>query len=162
LNADCPAGILEEEDVSLTGGYRDVSASEDCIFCSIVAGNVPAAKLIETDKVISFLDIAPVNRGHCLVVPKRHSESLVNLTQEELHTCIFTVQRIARAAVTATTAEGVNVLQNNGKCAGQVISHVHFHVIPRWSNDGFRFGWRQGSYNEGEIDKLQEEIQALL
>lgn len=135
---------------------------DECIFCRIVAGEVPAATLIETDRVISFMDIAPVNPGHCLIVPKRHVESLVDLTQEELHVCIFAVQRVARVVLQATGAPGFNVLQNNHVCSGQVVPHVHFHVIPRRPDDGFRFGWRQGSYAEGEMQQLQRKILELL
>jgi len=135
---------------------------EECIFCRIAAGEIPAATLIETDRVISFLDIAPVNPGHCLVVPRRHVRTLLEMTQEELHVCIFMVQRVARAAVRATGSEGFNVLQNNHACAGQVVPHAHFHVIPRSCTDGFDLGWRQGDYGEGEMEKLRSRILALL
>jgi len=134
----------------------------ECIFCQIVAGQVPAARLIETDKVVSFLDIAPVNPGHCLVVPKRHVETLLEMTQQELHVCMFTVQRVARAATRAAGAVGFNVLQNNGRCAGQIVPHVHFHVIPRSPDDGFQFGWRQGSYTKDELREFERKVRELL
>jgi histidine triad (HIT) family protein len=135
---------------------------EECVFCQIVNGEVPCAELLGTERAISFLDISPVNPGHALVVPRRHTNSLVELTQEELHTCIFMVQRVARASVRATGAEGFNVLQNNGACAGQEVPHVHFHVIPRSCDDGFSLGWRQGSYEEGEMEELQDRMKDLL
>ena len=135
---------------------------DDCIFCRIVAAEVPAATLIDADNVISFMDIAPVNPGHCLIVPKRHVETLVDLTREELHVCIFAVQRVARAALQATGAPGFSVLQNNDICSGQVVPHVHFHVIPRSPDDGFRLGWRQGCYAEGEMQALQRKMFHLL
>ncbi len=135
---------------------------KDCVFCRIIAGEIPAAKLIETDVVLSFLDIAPVNPGHCLVVPKRHVATLLELSQDELNICIFTVQRLAGAAARATGAVGFNVLQNNGRCAGQIVPHVHFHIIPRSPDDGFKFGWREGSYAEGELEEVQRGIRKLL
>lgn len=135
-----------------------MSETDDCIFCQIIEGEIPSTKLIETGEVLSFLDISPVNPGHALVVPKRHAENLLELRQKELHAAIFTVQRVARGAVRATDAEGFNVLQNNGKVAGQEVDHVHFHVIPRFEGDGFDLGWRHGSYEEGEMQELQEKM----
>jgi len=134
----------------------------DCIFCRIIAGQIPCAKLAETDNVISFMDIAPVNHGHCLVIPKRHVENLLELTEAELHDCIVTAQRVAKATVAATGAVGFNILQNNHPCAGQVVPHMHMHVIPRSPSDGFRFGWRQGRYSEGEMQALQQRILAQM
>lgn len=134
----------------------------DCVFCRIVAGEIPSARLIETDTVISFLDIAPVNPGHCLIVPKRHVETLVDLSGEELSDCAATAQRLARAVMKATDSPGLNLLQNNDRCAGQVVPHAHFHVIPRSPGDGFKFGWRQGGYAEGEVERMLEAINAVL
>ena len=134
----------------------------DCVFCRIVAGEIPAAKLIETETVISFLDIAPVNPGHCLVVPKRHAATLLDLSDEELSDCILAGRQLARVVMEVTGSPGLNLLQNNDRCAGQVVPHVHFHVIPRSPDDGFKFGWRQGSYPEGELERMRSAIGALL
>lgn len=134
----------------------------DCPFCKIIAGDLSAARLVETDKVLSFMDINPVNPGHALVIPKRHVECLLDLTQEELHAISFLVRRVAGAVVDATDADGFNVLQNNGECAGQVVPHVHFHVIPRNEDDEFTFGWRQTSYEEGRLEELTESIRENL
>jgi len=135
---------------------------QDCVFCKIVGGQIPAAALVETDEVISFLDIAPVNPGHCLVVPKRHVQSLLDLNENELVSCILTAQKLARSVMKATGCPGLNLLQNNDRCAGQLVPHAHFHVIPRSPGDGFSFGWRQGRYAEGEMDRLRQKIlQAL-
>ncbi|MFW6456733.1 MAG: HIT family protein [Planctomycetota bacterium] len=132
--------------------------NDDCIFCKIADGEIPATRLLETERVISFLDINPVNQGHALVVPKRHVEDLLGLRQKELHAAIFAVQRVSRAVVRVTEADGFNVLQNNGEVSGQEIPHVHFHVIPRFEDDGFDLGWRQGSYADGEIEVLRDRI----
>jgi len=134
----------------------------ECIFCKIVDGQIPAAKLIETEKVISFLDINPVNPGHALVAPKRHVSSLLDLRQDELHVLMFVAKRVAAAVIRATGSPAFNILQNDGEAAGQIIDHVHFHVIPRDPEDGFRLGWRHLKYAEGQIEQLQQAIQQNL
>ncbi len=134
----------------------------ECIFCRIADGSVPAAKLIETDRVTSFMDLNPVNPGHSLVIPRRHATSLLELTDEELSDIILTARRVAAAARDATGSPAFNILQNDGRAAGQVIQHVHVHVIPRHSGDGFAFGWRQLSYKEGEMGALHRTIRELL
>jgi histidine triad (HIT) family protein len=134
----------------------------DCIFCKIIAGEIPAAKVIETDKVVSFLDIGPVNPGHALVVPRRHVASFLDLQQDELHVMIFIAKRVAAAVTEATGSPAFNILQNDGEAAGQIIRHAHLHVIPRRPDDGFDLGWRQLTYQEGELGALQKAIQARL
>ena len=134
----------------------------DCVFCRIVSGEIPAAMLFEDDDVLVFLDINPVNPGHVLVIPKRHAENLLELEEGEICACAKAVQRAARAAVAVTGSPGFNLLQNNHRCAGQVVPHVHFHVIPRRPDDGFAFGWRQGGYAGDELEALRREMQARL
>jgi histidine triad (HIT) family protein len=135
---------------------------EACVFCRVVAGSIPAAKLVETDSVTSFLDINPVNPGHALVVPKRHVTSFLDLTDEELQAAILVARRVAAAVRGATASSAFNLLQNDGRAAGQVVEHVHFHVIPRHYGDGFAFGWRQLSYKEGELSALQQAVRERL
>ena len=134
----------------------------DCVFCKIIAGEIPAATLIETDKGISFLDINPVNPGHALVMPKRHVASLLDLTQDELHVTSFLAKRVATAVCEATGSPAFNILENNGRAAGQLVDHVHFHVIPRSPDDGFDLGWRQLSYEEGRLQALRDDIRKRL
>jgi len=134
----------------------------ECVFCKIIAGQVPAAMLLETDKAVSFLDINPVNPGHALVMPRRHVTSMLDLRQDELHVLIFIARRLAAAILDATGAEGFNLLLNSGRPAGQIIDHAHMHVIPRRSDDGFSLGWRQQSYEEGELERLQRAIRDRL
>ncbi|MFO7956167.1 MAG: HIT family protein [Candidatus Brocadiia bacterium] len=134
----------------------------ECVFCKIIEGGIPAATLIETDKVISFLDINPVNPGHALVVPKRHVSSFLDLQQDELHVTIFIAKRVAAAVTEATESPAFNILQNTGESAGQLIDHVHMHVIPRSPDDGFELGWRQLEYEEGELEELQRAIEQRL
>jgi histidine triad (HIT) family protein len=133
-----------------------------CVFCRIAAGEIPVALLLDTDEVVGFLDINPVNPGHALVVPRRHAEGLLELTDEELAAAASAVQRVAAAVKAATGSPAFNVLQNDGRAAGQLIQHVHFHVIPRSPDDGFSLGWRQGSYGEGELDAMVERVRREL
>jgi len=134
----------------------------DCVFCKIINGQIPAATLVETDRVVSFLDVNPVNPGHALVVPRRHVESLLDMTQDELQAVASTARRVAAAVVEATGSPAFNILQNEGAAAGQVVGHVHVHVIPRRADDGFAFGWRQLAYEAGQMDALRQAVRALL
>ena len=135
---------------------------EQCIFCKIASGEIPVALLLDTDEVVSFLDINPVNPGHALVVPKRHAGGLLDLTEREVAAAASVVQKVAAAVKAATGSPAFNVLQNDGRAAGQLIEHVHFHVIPRSPDDGFALGWRHGSYGEGELDEMVERIRREL
>ncbi len=134
----------------------------ECIFCRIVSGEVPAAKVAEDDHVLSFLDINPVNPGHCLVIPKRHAADYLELSRQETGAMAALAQRVARAACGATGSPAFNLLLNKGAPAGQVVPHAHLHVIPRCEDDGFSFGWRQLEYDEGELDRLQAAIRERL
>jgi len=135
---------------------------EQCIFCRIVSGDIPAALLVQTERVISFLDIRPVNPGHALVVPRAHVPSLLELEAEDARAAAGVIQRVAAAVCAAVGTTAFSVLQNNGAVAGQVIGHVHWHVIPRKPDDGFALGWRQLTYGEGELAALQDAIRERL
>ena len=130
----------------------------DCIFCKIVEGEIPSAKVYEDDNVLAFLDINPVSPGHVLVVPKRHYELLTDLPSDEMATIGSVLPGISSAVVKATDAEGFNVFQSNGRCAGQEIPHVHFHVIARRSGDGIGIRPAPGTYAEGELEKYRRLV----
>ena len=112
----------------------------DCIFCKIIAGTLPCSKVYEDDAVIAFMDINPINEGHTLIVPKQHFAELHEMP-ETLATQLFKVALRVEKAVRniEIECEGTNLIQNNGKVAGQDVHHVHFHVIPRRKQDTFRF-----------------------
>lgn len=101
-----------------------------CVFCRIVAGEIPASRILETEDILAFLDIQPIEKGHTLVIPKHHYATLLDVPDEVLARVTSGVRRVA-AALLRTGAEGINVLQSNHACAGQVVPHLHFHVIPR-------------------------------
>ncbi len=133
----------------------------DCIFCKIIKGELPSAKVYENDQVVAFLDIHPVRPGHTLIVPKAHCENLMDCRSEVLSVLMNAAQKVARAVVVATGAEGFNLGINNGQAAGQVIFHLHLHIIPRNIGDGL-LPWSQKDYGEGEITVVAEKIRTQL
>ncbi|MEW6360114.1 MAG: HIT family protein [Planctomycetota bacterium] len=133
-----------------------------CIFCKIVAGKLPSCKLMEDKDVLAFVDIGPIRPGHALLIPKKHYERTVDMPGEEVARLMAHLPKLAKAIVQATGADGYNVLQMNGACAGQVVPHVHFHIIPRHNGDGVKFGWPAAKYPEGEMEKLGKKIRTHL
>ncbi len=134
----------------------------ECIFCKIVQGEIPAAKVYEDDEVLAFLDINPILAGHTLVIPKVHCETLADAAPSVLEACMRAVKKVGCAVMDAMAAEGLNVLQNNFEVAGQEIDHLHFHLIPRFRNDGFRVPWPAKPYPDGELERVQEKIRGAL
>ena len=134
---------------------------DDCIFCRIVSGGLPAAKVLETPRVLAFLDIAPVNYGHTLVIPKEHHENLLDLP-DDLWTEIGRVSRlVARALQKALYARGFNIGMNNFEAAGQEVFHAHVHVIPRHTHDGLQL-FPQGVYQPGDMEKVGLQLRQAL
>jgi len=124
--------------------------SEDCIFCKIVAGEIPSTRVYEDDDILAFMDIGPVIKGHTLVIPKAHFDPITDTPADVLQKVIAVVQKVARAQVAGLGADGINVTQANGRVAGQVVPHVHFHVIPRFEGDGHRWNWAAKAYDSPE------------
>jgi len=121
----------------------------DCVFCKIVKGDIPCAKILETEELIAFLDINPVRPGHTLIVPKIHAETLFDLPPDSAEKVVRAMQHVGRALMKATNAAGMNVIQNNYPASGQEVPHIHWHLIPRHDGDGLKF-WPQGSYTSME------------
>jgi len=134
----------------------------DCIFCKIVEGKIPAAKIYEDDNVISFLDIMPANKGHCLIITKHHHEHLLTLKENELNAVMQAAQKVANAVSVALGCEGYNLVMNNGKIAGQVVMHTHMHVIPRFSNDGHHIKWEHAKYDGTEMQEYAAKIKKCI
>jgi len=121
----------------------------DCLFCKIINKSVPSEIVYEDDRVIAFLDVNPVNPGHVLVVPKFHAEQLLELPEDEILPSVRVVKKVMKAQLNQPEVEGINLVQNNYAAAGQVVPHVHFHVIPRKVGDGHRH-WPGIAYKPGE------------
>ena len=111
---------------------------EDCLFCKIAKKEIPSDIIYENDKVLAFLDIAPVNKGHTLVIPKKHSRNIFDIEEEDLIEVQKAVKKLAPAIKEATNAGGVNIQANNEPTAGQVVMHTHIHIIPRFVEDGLK------------------------
>jgi len=138
------------------------TSDPNCIFCKIVAGEIPCAKVYESDTIVAFLDIAPVNAGHALVLPKAHHATLLDLPHALGGDLTRALSAVGKAVMDATGAEGLNLMQNNYEAAGQLVHHVHFHLIPRYSDDGLRL-WPQASYEKPEeMAGLAEKIAGLM
>lgn len=131
------------------------------LFLDIIAGKIPCEKIYEDEQVFAFLDIHPTNKGHVLVVPKKHSEGLLDTDDATLLALMQAIKRITPAILAATGAQGFNVIQNNNPAAGQVIFHTHFHIIPRFEGDGFKH-WPGTPYAEGEAKQVAENIKKHL
>lgn len=133
-------------------------ATETCVFCKIVAGELPAHKVYEDDETIAFLDIQPVTPGHALVIPKDHFENLYTTPVLTWVRMQMTVQKVALAIKHATNADGINIQMNNETTAGQVVPHAHVHIVPRHEKDGL-VHWPHTVYKDtGEMDSLAEKI----
>ena len=123
----------------------------DCIFCKIVNKEIPAERVYEDEKVLVFLDINPINQGHLLVIPKDHYETILETPENVLQDVILRVKKMAQ--VVDKISDGVNIGQNNKLAAGQLVNHLHFHIIPRNENDGL-VSW-QGKEYESEDERLK-------
>lgn len=130
---------------------------ENCIFCKIVTGTIPANKVYEDDETLAFLDIHPNNPGHTLVIPKDHFENIYGTPSETLCRMIMTTQKIAVAAKNGVDSDGINIAMNNESAAGQEVMHAHIHVIPRFNEDGYKH-WGHKPYKEGEMESTAEKI----
>ncbi len=130
----------------------------ECVFCRIVAGTIPSAKVYENARVLAFLDINPVAVGHVLVIPKTHTTSISQMADEDVSAVALALKELAPAVAAAVDAEGFNVLNNCGAVAGQAVDHVHFHIIPRKSSDGRGYRWITLSYEDGQMKKVAAEI----
>src|SRR3989338_1693375 len=135
---------------------------EDCIFCKIIFGKIPSAMVYEDDNTISFLDIMPANKGHCLVVPKKHDETFLDISDESLKNLILAAKKVAKALSLSIGSGSYNLVMNNGKEAGQVVAHAHMHLIPRFKGDRLRIKWSHKKYEENEMKELQEKIKKFL
>jgi len=135
----------------------------DCVFCRIVKGEIPCVKIWEDENTIAFLDVSPasVKGGHTLVLPKQHFELITDVPDEILTDVTRTIKKITK--VLLKEAEGVNVLQNNKDAAGQFVKHVHFHLIPRYKNDGIIIEkWKPKKYGKGEMENIAERLKKII
>ena len=133
-----------------------------CIFCKIVAGQIPCHKVFEDDRVLVFLDIGPLSRGHTLIIPKGHYATLDLVPEDVAAACGALLPRVGKAACAASGATAWNVLQNNGKLAHQEVGHVHFHVIPKTTSEGLGVSWPAKKLGPDEAKELLAAVKAKM
>jgi len=130
----------------------------DCIFCKIIAGELPGQIVHEDDRTVAFMDINPATRGHLLVVPRQHVRDLMEIDQDDLAATMATAQRMAGRVFERLDADGVNLLNSCRAAAWQVVFHFHVHVIPRYEGDPLRLPWIP---EPGDSDEIRAAAEAL-
>lgn len=137
-------------------------SQNDCIFCKIAAGQIPSAKVLDTEAAFAFMDIGPLAQGHVLLIPKTHYDTIDQMPAQLAAAMLAHLPALVAAVKKATGCSGVNVLQNNGATAHQLVPHVHFHIIPRNAGDAFHFNWPAGKYPPGRMEELTAAIRQAI
>ena len=130
---------------------------ENCIFCKIVKGEIASKKIYENEKVLAFLDVNPVSKGHILIIPKKHFENIYEIKDSYLKEIISVAKIIAESLKKSLNADSVNILHASGKDAQQSVFHFHIHLIPRYKDDGFDI-WPKSDYKELNLDEIKNKI----
>jgi histidine triad (HIT) family protein len=136
------------------------AADPTCLFCRIVAGELPATRIDEDERTLAFMDINPAARGHALVIPKAHAKDLWEIAPDDLAACAQTAQRVAERQRDRLGAEGVNLLNSCGTAAWQTVFHFHVHVIPRRHDDPLELPWIPSAGDADDIARAGEELRA--
>jgi histidine triad (HIT) family protein len=133
-------------------------ADPDCLFCKIVAGELPATIVDEDERTVAFMDINPATRGHALVVSRAHAADLLEVLEEDLEACALAARRLATRMKERLDAEGINLLNSCGSVAWQTVFHFHLHVIPRYTDDPLRLPWTPEPGDPDEIKAAGAEL----
>jgi len=130
----------------------------NCIFCKIIGNEISSVSLYEDDDFKVIMDISPANKGHAIILPKKHIANIYEMDDETASKALVVAAKVARAMKEELNCDGINILQNNGEAAGQTVFHFHIHVIPRYLGDSVKIVWGRGSYGEGEVEQIAEAI----
>ena len=152
---------LDPSSLPLSPKDLPVKSVDDCVFCKIIKGELPARVVYEDDDVIAFLDINPAAPGHTLVVPKKHYKNVLDAPDEVVSKVFLVAKKIAKASLEALGAKGVNIITNAEPVAGQIVMHFHVHVIPRFKEDELKFVYGY-KYKEGEADEVARRLKSAL
>ena len=136
--------------------------SSACIFCAIASGAAPARIVHDDERTLAFMDLFPITRGHALVIPKAHSESLLDADPDDAAAVMRTAQRVAQAAMAAYEPDELNLLQTNGAAAMQTVFHLHVHVLPRYVGDGFHVELARHTGEDAELDETAALLRQAL
>lgn len=134
---------------------------ENCLFCKIVKGEIPSHKIYEDENFLAFLDINPVNKGHTLVIPKKHSRNFLEMENSLIKELFILIKKLAQQIQEKVGADGINILSNNEKDAGQIIFHTHIHIIPRFEKDGFQHWQGKEIYSKEQLEETKEKLNSF-
>lgn len=142
--------------------FVDTTPPGQCIFCKLVAGEIPAARVYEDDLTLAFMDLGQVNPGHVLVATKRHAATLFDITPEEAAAAMQTAQKVAQAVQAVFDPPGLTLLQANGKEGEQTVFHFHLHVVPRHAGDGITFTWPRKDPSRETLEAHAARLRAAM
>lgn len=130
----------------------------ECLFCKIAKGEIPSKKIFEDESAIAFLDINPANRGHCLVVPKKHFENIYDIDDKTLEKVIIIAKNLSKLIKEKLACNGINLVQNNERHAGQIVNHFHVHIIPRYENDNVVITYQRVQLSDADFEDIQKKL----
>jgi histidine triad (HIT) family protein len=131
---------------------KESMTATNCVFCKIIAGQIPGIKVFEDDRSLAFMDINPRSDGHCLIIPKTHAPTLFDIGEEDLQAVMRTAKKVAMAIKASLGPDGMLVYQLNGRVAMQLVDHFHIHLVPRWENDGVDLSH---GFQPGDLEKIR-------
>ena len=135
---------------------------ENCIFCKIANGEIPAATLYEDENFRVILDLGPASKGHALILPKSHAANIYELSDEMAAKAMILAKKMATAMTAALKCDGFNIVQNNGECAGQTVFHFHMHLIPRYKGDQVGIKWHPGELSDADKEEILLKVKEQL
>ena len=135
---------------------------ENCIFCKIANGEIPAATLYEDENFRVILDLGPASKGHALILPKSHAANIYELSDEMAAKAMILAKKMATAMTAALKCDGFNIVQNNGECAGQTVFHFHMHLIPRYKGDQVGNTWHPGELSDADKEEILLKVKEQL
>ncbi len=131
---------------------------DECLFCKIAKGEIPSRKIYEDNESIAFLDINPANRGHCLIVPKKHFENIYDIDDSTLEKLMVTAKNLSKIIKDKLACNGINIVQNNERHAGQIVNHFHIHIIPRYENDNVVITYQRVSLSDADFEDVKKKL----
>ena len=135
---------------------------ENCFFCKIANGEIPAATLYEDENFRVILDLGPASKGHALILPKSHAANIYELSDEMAAKAMILAKKMATAMTAALKCDGFNIVQNNGECAGQTVFHFHMHLIPRYKGDQVGITWHPGELSDADKEEILLKVKEQL
>lgn len=138
------------------------SSKGNCIFCKIVKGELPCYKVYEDSNFLAFLDISPINQGHTLLISKKHFETVLDINETDFGKMMKMGKKLSAKIIKVVNADGFELRINNKKAAGQIVPHLHLHIMPRFNKDRLKFDWPTKKYSQKEMNVLAEKIKNSL